>query len=140
MRNHAEIEALVCNLELKLFRAIREGDVDALDAVIAGDFVYRAPGRPDVNKAAFLKNIESIPVEIVAIWSDDMKVSAYPGIAVLTGVQKARIRHQEGTEETGAQAFCDIFAQREGKWLLVLAYSVELTTKLAEGVEGSPVD
>ncbi len=129
MNNRPQTEALARDLEREIFAAIRDRDIEALDAVLADDFVYRAPGQPDVHKAAFLKNIASIPVEILEVWSDDMKVSVYADIAVLTGVQQARIRNQEGKEETGSQAFCDIFSRREAKWLLVLAYSVELPIK-----------
>ena len=49
--------------------------------------------------------------------------------AVLTGVQHAEARPPEGEPEKSAVAFTDVFVRREGRWLMVLAYGVELPSE-----------
>jgi hypothetical protein len=45
---------------------------------------------------------------------------------VLTGVQRVKTMSADGKEEAGAGAFTDVFVRREGRWWMVLAYSVDL--------------
>lgn len=128
----AEQQAILA-LERDTFAAIQKKDARALRAILADDFVFRAPGTPDAGREEFLRGIEAIPAEILEVWSDDLKVSLYGDIAVLTGVQKARTRGANGAEELSAQAFTDIFARHKGRWVMVLAYSAEIPVPQAPG-------
>jgi len=115
----------IYEIERKIFSAIRTQDDETLANIVADDFVFRGPGQPEIGKAEFLESIKSFPIEILQIWSDDMKVNVFGDIALLTGVQQARTR-DNGKEQLSAGAFSDVFAKRNGQWLLVLAYNVEL--------------
>lgn len=119
-------EQEIYEIERQLFTAIRTKDADALDGIVADDFVFRGPGQPEIGKAAFLQVVTSFPLEIFEIWSDDMKANIFGDIALLTGVQQARTPGEDGKEQVSAGAFSDVFAKRNGRWLLVLAYNVEL--------------
>ncbi|HEV2883524.1 MAG TPA: nuclear transport factor 2 family protein, partial [Pyrinomonadaceae bacterium] len=122
----------IIDFEHRLFTAIRDKDDVALSGLLADDFIFRGPGQPEMDKTEFLKSVKSFPVEILEIWSDDMKANVYGDFAVLTGVQQARTRDQGGTEQLSAGAFSDVFAKRDGRWLLVLAYNVDLPEHLLE--------
>ena len=92
---------------------------------MADDFIYRTHFGAEADKAEFLKSIASFPVKIISIRGEELKVNVYGETAVLTGVQLAEARAPEGKEES-AVAFTDVFVRREGRWLMVLAYGVEL--------------
>ncbi len=119
-------EREIYEIERQLFAAIRTKDTDALDGIVADDFVFRGPGQPEIGKAAFLKVVQSFPIEILEIWSEDMKANIFGDIALLTGVQQARTPGEDGRGQLSAGAFSDVFAKRNGRWVLVLAYNVEL--------------
>jgi ketosteroid isomerase-like protein len=120
------VEQLILQIERETMAAIKERDARALSRILADDFIYRNPAGPDLTKAEFLRLVAAVPVKILSIWGDGLKVHVYGRTAVLTGVQRSRARGADGAEETGAQAFTDIFVRRKGRWLLALAYGVDL--------------
>ena len=119
------VEAIF-HLERETMEAIKNKDADALDRIVGDDFIHRSPGGVDAGKAEFLKNVVSLPVKVVEIWGEELKVSVYGETAVLTGVQRVKTKNPDGKEEAGAGAFTDVFVRREGRWQMVLAYSVDL--------------
>ncbi len=106
--------------------AIKNKDASTLAPMVADDFIYRTHFGAESDKTAFLNSIASIPVEILAVRGEELKVNVYGDTAVLTGVQVAEAKPPEGEAEEGAVAFTDIFVRRDGRWLMVLAYAVEL--------------
>jgi ketosteroid isomerase-like protein len=50
-------------------------------------------------------------------------------VAILTGVQLAEARLPDHAPEESAVAFTDVFVQRDGRWLMALAYGVELPSE-----------
>jgi len=115
----------VLRIEHEMFEAIARKDVDTLVDLLADDFTYRSPGNPDVGKPEFLRNVAAIPVEIVSIRGEALRADGYGSAVVVTGVQWATTRGADGSEETGAVAFTDVFVLRDGRWRLKLAYGVE---------------
>jgi uncharacterized protein (TIGR02246 family) len=116
----------ILQLERDIVAAIKAKDATTLANFVADDFVYRTHFGAQSNKAEFLKSIASIPVEIVSLQGDELNVSIYDDVAILTGVQRAVVRTPESEPEDSAVAFTDVFVRREGRWLMVLAYGVEL--------------
>jgi hypothetical protein len=55
-----------------------------------------------------------------------MRVQLYGDIAVLTGTQKAVVRLKEGKQVIGLGIFTDVFARRNGRWLVVFARNIDL--------------
>ncbi len=116
----------ILQLERETMEAIKQKNAARLNEILADDFVHRSAGNPDTSKADFIKGILAIPVTILEIWGDDLKVSSYGEVAILTGIQRVKTKDSAGKEEAGANAFTDVFVKRGGKWRMVLAYSVEL--------------
>ncbi len=106
--------------------AIKDKDAATLEPLLADDFVYRTHFGAEADKAEFLKSIASFPVKIISIRGEELKVNVYGDTAVLTGVQLAQAKAPEGEVEESAVAFTDVFVRRAGRWLMVLAYGVEL--------------
>jgi ketosteroid isomerase-like protein len=130
-----QVSREILEIERETMAAIKRKDGAALGRVLAGDFVYRTPKGEELSREAFLKNITSIPFEILSVRGEGLKVNAYGETAVLTGVQIATVRTEDGKEEAGRGAFADIFVRREGRWLMVLAYDVELPAERPEKEE-----
>jgi ketosteroid isomerase-like protein len=119
-------QSTILQLEQETMEAIRNKDTSSLSRILADDFIYRTPSGDDTSKADFLNNIGSLSVDILSISGENLKVNIYGESAVLTGIQRVTARDSQGNEEPGAVAFVDIFARRQGKWLMVLAYGVDL--------------
>jgi ketosteroid isomerase-like protein len=119
----------ILQLERDIMEAIKNKDAATLEPMVADDFIYRTHFGAEADKAEFLKSIAAFPVEIRAIRGEELKVNVYGETAVLTGMQVAEVRMPEGAEEEGAVAFTDVFVRRDGRWLMVLAYAVELPSE-----------
>jgi ketosteroid isomerase-like protein len=130
-RQDKSVEEEILRIENELFAAIRDKDTKRLDNILAEDFVYRNPMTGEQAKTEFLKAVNSLPLEIISVWSEDMKVNVYSEVAVMTGTQKAKVRNKDGSVETGSTAFTDIFVRRHGKWVLSLAHGVDLPSATA---------
>jgi ketosteroid isomerase-like protein len=121
----------ILRLEREIMNHIRAKDARALERLLAADFVYRTPGA-EVGRADFLKGIAAVPGRIMSVEGEGLRVSVYGETAILTGVQRARVRADDGTEQEGASAFTDVFVKRNGRWRLALAYGVELPAPSAQ--------
>jgi ketosteroid isomerase-like protein len=125
----ADVTSEILQLERDIMSAIKSKDAASLEPMLADEFVYRTHFGFEANKVAFLESISAFPVEILSIRGEELKVNVYGDTAVLTGVQVAEARPPEGETEESAVAFTDVFLRREGRWLMVLAYGVELPSE-----------
>ncbi len=123
------VEAIL-RLEREIMDAIRAKDTRALERLLTADFVYRTPGG-ELSRADFLKGVASVPGTIISVEGEGQRVSVYGETAILTGVQRARVRGDDGKEQEGGNAFTDIFVKRNGRWRLALAYGVDLPAESA---------
>src|SRR5687767_6635633 len=121
----------ILRLESATMDAIRAKDAKALERVLAADFVYRAPGA-ELSRAEFLQNIASLPGRILSVEGSELRVNVYGDTAVLTGVQRSRVRTDDGVEHASTVAFTDVFVKQGGRWRLSLAYGVELPERDGE--------
>ncbi len=129
----ADVPAEVLQLERDIMVAIKNKDAATLEPMVADDFIYRTHFGAEADKAEFLKSVASFPVEILAIRGEELKVNVYGDTVVLTGVQFAEVRMPQGATEEGAVAFTDVFVRRDGRWLMVLAYAIELPSEPVAG-------
>jgi ketosteroid isomerase-like protein len=120
-----DVEAILA-AETRIFASIRARDVAALGAELAADFVHSSLGQPDQGRDAFLQAIRDMPYGIQEIGGEDLRVRVIGEVALLSGVQCARVELPDGSEVTAATAFVDLFTRRNGGWLLRHAVSVEL--------------
>ena len=113
-------------IELRTMEAIKQKDTAALISILSEDFTHRTPTGVDANRSEFLQGIANLPLEVLSISGDNLKVNVYGETAVLTGVQRVTVRDVDGKEESGAGAFMDVFVKTKDGWRMVLAYSVDL--------------
>ena len=119
----------ILQIEQDIMAAIKGKDTAALDPMLADEFVYRTHFGAEADKAEFLKSIASFPMKIVSLRGEELNVNIYGETAVITGVQLAEALPPEGETEESAVAFTDVFVRRDGRWLMVLAYGVELPSE-----------
>lgn len=120
------IEQIILGIEQDVFTAIRLKDVDSLRRFLANDFVHRSPDGSESGREEFLQSVSAMPVEVSSIKGLHQKVSIFGEVAVLTGVQRAEWRQGDVAEGISSVAFTDVFAMRGDRWLMVLAYGVDL--------------
>jgi ketosteroid isomerase-like protein len=130
------IENEIFQIENDIFTAIKRKDSKRLDQILSEDFIYRNPMEGDRSRSEFLAAIESLPVEILSVWSEDMKIKIFADAVVMSGTQKARTLNEEGKEEISAAAFVDVFVKHQDKWKLVWAHGVDLPS--APNAPGNP--
>jgi ketosteroid isomerase-like protein len=126
---HKAAETIILQIEDDIIAAIKSKDTVALEPMLAEEFVYRTHFGAEADKAAFLESIASFPFEILSLRGEELNVNVFGDTAVLTGLQIAVARPPEGETEESAVAFTDIFLWRGGRWLMVLAYGVELPSE-----------
>jgi ketosteroid isomerase-like protein len=134
VNNSSETVGAILQIERDIMAAIRRKDAPALEPMLAEEFIYRTHFGAEADKAQFLESIAGFPVEILSLRGEELKVNVYGDTAVLTGVQLAEARPPEGETEESAVAFADIFVRTDGRWLMVLAYGVELPSEPLLGV------
>jgi ketosteroid isomerase-like protein len=122
----SDIERTILEIEKETFEAIRNKDADALSRILDDEFVYRSPQGPDTAKADFIKAVTSLPIKILSVWGENLRVNIYGETAVLTGVQHAKVQMDDGEEAISSVAFTDIFVKSSQGWLMTLAFGVEL--------------
>jgi hypothetical protein len=115
----------VLRAEHETMEAIGRKDAAALRRILDQRFVHRTPAGEELTRDEFLKNIASIPAEILSVRGEGVRADIFGETAVVTGVQRARVR-VDGKEFDSVGAFTDVFVLRRGRWRLRLAYSVEL--------------
>ena len=125
----ADVNQIILKLNQEVMAAIKNKDAATLDPLFADEFIYRTHFGAEAGKAEFLQSIASMPLEILAVRGEELKVNVYGETAVLTGVQHAEARPLAGEAEESVVAFTDVFVKREGRWLMVLAYGVELPSE-----------
>ena len=120
------IEQTILGTCQDVFDAIRRKDVDSLGRFLADDFVHRTAGGSESGKEEFLSGIGTMPLEVISVRGEHLRVSVYGDVAVLTGVQHAEWRQGDVAEGVSSVAFTDVFVSRGGVWVMALAYGVEL--------------
>jgi ketosteroid isomerase-like protein len=120
-----ETQRAILLLEEEIFGAVKSRDAKALERVLTDDFLYRSPGQ-EVGKDKFLELCATFPYEITSIRGEELKVNVYDGLAVVTGMQFAKTKGDDGKDETSVVAFTDVFVKQKDKWMLSLAHAVDL--------------
>jgi ketosteroid isomerase-like protein len=119
----------ILEIERGLMSAIERQDAEALGRFVAEDFVFRDAGGAMLAKPDFLRLATSLPVKILSVRGEGLEARVYGETAVLTGRQRALIEGEQGQKEDGGtQIFTDVFVRRGGRWLLVLAHTVGLSS------------
>jgi ketosteroid isomerase-like protein len=106
--------------------AMQAKDADAWMRVLAADFVLRTPGEEDRGRSAYVERMTSFPGEVTSIACHDLQAKVFGSAVVVTGVQHALLRMANGAGFEDFTMMTNVFEQRDGRWVLVLAHALSL--------------
>jgi ketosteroid isomerase-like protein len=109
-------------LERDIFAALQKKDLPALERLIAEEFVLRQLGQPDQDRKAFFAGILSLPGTI-EVTGDGLDARVVGDTGIIMGIQRGKVKLDDGRVIEDSQIFTDIAVFRDGRWQLALAHS-----------------
>ena len=109
----------------QFFSALLEASVEALDRLLADDFLLiDVMGGSEIAKGALLEVIASGQLKFDAIEPADCRVRLYQTTAVITG--RTRMRGRFGvTPFTASSRYTHVYVVQQGQWRLVAAQGTQ---------------
>lgn len=98
--------------------AMKAGDLDKLNAIIADDWVAIGPDGSSLTKKAFLADVKSGADKVTSFEFGPMSVKVIGSVAICQGSDTEKSA-TSGKDSSGKYAWMDVFANRGGKWMAV---------------------
>jgi ketosteroid isomerase-like protein len=105
--------------EARLIQASAQGDIPALDAMIASDFSTVDGGGNRENRTEFLGNLGTDPWKIESLRQENLQIRFYGDMAIVTGANDVQERNAAGRSRSEAYSFLHVFQKRDGRWMLI---------------------
>ena len=122
------MEEELLKLENEFARAVTSNDADALDKLLADDWVIVEPDGSLIDKARFLGVIKSGALSHELMESTDMRVRLYGNTAVVTGLTITKGKFM-GQDFASCERATDIFVKQTDRWLCVFTQLTRFTQK-----------
>ena len=115
--------------ERAFFNALVEAGVEALDRVLADDFLLiDVMGGAEITKAALLAVLGSGQLRFKVIEPAEQRVRRYPATAVVTG--RTRMRGRLGRVPFAARSrYTHVYVEQHGRWRLVAAQGTPIASE-----------
>ena len=124
-----DADQAIRTIEKALMAAILKGDAAAAEQYLASDAVMVAPDGSVSKKSGFLSDLKSGDIKLTSSVDSDMKLvasSADMAVVMYSTVDKGTYK---GEDIGGTYRWLDVFAKRDGKWLLVASQGTEVPKK-----------
>ena len=115
-------------LEEEFVRAVASNDADALDKLLADDWIIVEPDGGMIDKARFLGVIKSGTLSHESMESTDLRVRLYGYTAVVTGLTTSKGKFM-GQDFTSCERATDIFVKQGDRWQCVFTQLTRFTKK-----------
>jgi ketosteroid isomerase-like protein len=122
------MEEELLKLENEFARAVTSNDADALDGLLADDWVIVEPDGSLIDKARFLGVIKSGALSHESMESTDLRVRAYGNTAVVTGLTATKGKFM-GQDFQSCERATDIFVKHTDRWQCVFTQLTRFTKK-----------
>jgi ketosteroid isomerase-like protein len=116
----------VLHIQQQFWAALQAKDAALFEQVLAPEFLSRSPGQPDQDQAAFIANLTGFPARVLAVGCEDLAVHFFGDVAVVTGLQTARVELPDGRVVANNIAITNVLRLTDAGWRMVLAHPVEL--------------
>jgi ketosteroid isomerase-like protein len=116
----------ILRVQERFWAALRTRDAAMLTSVLAPTFVGRSPGEANQTRDAFVATLLAFPASISGISGEDIEVHFFGEVAILTGVQVARLQFPAGQAKSSRVMLSNVFCQDDRDWRMVLSYAFEL--------------
>jgi uncharacterized protein (TIGR02246 family) len=114
----------------QFWQALQTHDAALLATLLAPRFVGRSPGEPDQTRDEFIATLMAFPDSIREITGEAIAVHVFGEVAVLTGVQVARLQLPEGKARSSRVMVSNVFCHEDQRWQMVLSHAFELVHDL----------
>jgi ketosteroid isomerase-like protein len=122
------MEEELLKLEDEFARAVASNNADALDKLLADDWIIVEPDGSIIDKARFLEVIRSGALSHESMKSTDLKVRVYGNTAVVTGLTTSKGKFM-GQDFTSCERATDIFVKQADRWQCVFTQLTRFTKK-----------
>ena len=118
----------VVKLENEFARAVANNDADALDGLLADDWIIVDPNGSIIDKARFLEVIKSGALSHESMESTDLRVRLYGNTAVMTGLTTTKGKFM-GQDFASCERATDIFVKQADRWQCVFTQLTRFAKK-----------
>jgi ketosteroid isomerase-like protein len=122
------MEEELLKLENEFARAVASNNADALDRLLADDWIIVEPDGSIIDKARFLEVIRSGALSHESMKSTDLKVRVYGNTAVVTGLTTSKGKFM-GQDFISCERATDIFVKQADRWQCVFTQLTRFTKK-----------
>jgi len=110
----------VLELEYKFIDASLRSDTEALDSILAADFVFTDPDGVNLNKSEWLGDLGTGDFKFASIDIDKVDVRVKGDVATVEAVLRINARSPKAGYR-GAYSAIDVYERRGGRWQLTLS-------------------
>lgn len=122
------MEEELLKLEKEFAQAVASNNADALDRLLADDWIIVEPDGGLIDKARFLGVIRSGALSHESMESTDLKVRVYGNTAVVTGLTTSKGKFM-GQDFISCERATDIFVKQADRWQCVFTQLTRFTKK-----------
>ena len=122
------MEEELLKLEDEFARAVAGNDADALDGLLANDWIIVEPDGSIIDKARFLGVIRSGALSHESMESTDLRVRIYGNTAVVTGLTATKGKFM-GQDFASCERATDIFVKQSDRWQCVFTQLTRFAKK-----------
>jgi ketosteroid isomerase-like protein len=120
--NGPSISKAIKQLEHDLADAIRAGDVDKISQIVADDWTGIDYSGNNATKQSFLEDVKAGRDKVESVEFGPMDVKVLGNVAVVQGSDTEKSL-TNGKDTSGKWVWMDVFAKREGAWVVVRSQS-----------------
>jgi ketosteroid isomerase-like protein len=121
-----ETTRAVLQCQDRFWLALQRQDPDLFTQVLAEDFVCSSPGQEDQDRADFIRTLTSIPLTVLNVTGEAIRIRIVRDVAVLTGIQIAQMHLPNGETISQRLALTNVFQRTASGWQMILAHPVSL--------------
>jgi ketosteroid isomerase-like protein len=122
------MEEELLKLENEFAKAVTDNDADAVDGLLADDWIVVDPDGGIIDKARFLGVIKSGALSHEMMESADLRVRLYGKSAVVTGLTTTKGKFM-GQDFSSCERATDIFVKQNDRWQCVFTQLTRFTKK-----------
>jgi ketosteroid isomerase-like protein len=105
------------------------GDADKVSQILADDWVGVGYNGARETKPHHLADMKSGTTKLLSFEFGPMDVKVLGSVVVVQGSNTEKSVSSDGKESSGKFAWMDVFAKRDGKWVIVRSQSTESTNR-----------
>jgi len=113
-------------VQQRFWEALKAKDFAEFMAIISPSFVGRSPGEPNQTREEFITTLTAFPVAVSEIAGEAIEVHVFGDVAILTGVQVARLQFPDGNAKSSRLMLSNVFRRESGNWHLALCHAFEI--------------